>query len=405
MARLIAETAQHRVPVRREHSDKATAPHNLSTIIGLDVKGAFDNVSQDSIIGKLYRELNDNPIRHWIRVFMLNRSIRIKLGRFKSKCLALNKGVPQGSALGPILWNYSISDIRQCTRADCLGISLMAYADDLTIISHGSNNYPFVQRTLNRIDRYLQERGLVISTEKSELMHILGPGRRPKVDSLPSYHINGETITPRDQIKILGVTITDQLLLKTENEDSVARLEKAKKLLRHLSINRLVIGSHEWGTLFEAFLKSLLAHNFTALLAIDSKARDWVDKNINQGVMYALGLPRYMPQNILRLLTNIETCDETVAKQLIKGDTNLESPDSLRKAYATLEEIFQGGSLLNYIDKKANDRTVQTPKPTKEPSRPRDHNVNLRNLTRHYHNPEIRFMVYEARSLKLGSLA
>ena len=273
IARLIAEIAKHRVRVGREHSDKATAPHNLSTIIGLDVKGAFDNVSQVSIIGKLYHELNDNPIRHWIRTFMLNRRIRIKLGKLKSKSVTLNKGVPQGSALGPILWNYSISDIRQSTRADCLGISLMAYADDLTVISHGSNNYPFVQRTLNRIDRYLRERGLEISTEKSELMHILGPGRRPKANTLPSYHINGGTITPRDQIKILGVTITDQLLLKTENEDTVARLDKAIKLLRHLSISRLVTGSQEWSTRFEAFLKSLLAHDFIPLLAIDGKAR------------------------------------------------------------------------------------------------------------------------------------
>jgi len=104
----------------------------------------------------------------------------------------------------------------------------MAYADDLTIISHGSENYPFVQRTLNRIDRYLRERGLEISTEKSELMHVLGPGRRPKIDSLPSYHINGETIAPRDHLRILGVTITNQLLLKTENEDTVTRLGSQK---------------------------------------------------------------------------------------------------------------------------------------------------------------------------------
>jgi len=65
ITKLIAESAQHRVSVMKKYSDKATASHNLSTIIGLDVKGAFDNVSQVSIIGKLYRELDDNPIRHW----------------------------------------------------------------------------------------------------------------------------------------------------------------------------------------------------------------------------------------------------------------------------------------------------------------------------------------------------
>jgi len=119
------------------------------------------------------------------------------------------------------------------------------------------------------------------------------------------------------------------------------------------------MSSLEWSILFEALLKSLLAHNFIPLLAIDSRARDWVDKNINQAVMYALGLPRYMPQSVLRLFTNIETCHETVARQLIKGKTHLESSGSLRHAYAILEGIFRKGSLLSYIDEKANDKTDQ----------------------------------------------
>jgi len=149
----------------------------------------------------------------------------------------------------------------------------MAYADDLTILCNGSKNHPFVQRALNRINRYLKENGLEVSGEKSELMHVLGPGRRPRKEDLPTYRIDDQTIKPKNKIKILGVTITEQLLLDTEEEDMTARLDKARKLLRHLSINRIVMNNLEWNTLFEAYLKSLLIHNFIPLLALDSRAR------------------------------------------------------------------------------------------------------------------------------------
>jgi len=79
-------------------------------------------------------------------------------------------------------------------------------------------------------------------------------------------------------------------LLDTEEEDMTARLDKARKLLRHLSINRIVMNNLEWNTLFEAYLKSLLIHNFIPLLALDSRARGWAGKNIIHSMIYALGV-------------------------------------------------------------------------------------------------------------------
>jgi len=67
--------------------------------MSLDVKGAFDNISQTYIIKKLYRDLSDDPIRHWIRSFMLNRCIRLKYKDLVSAELGIYEGVPQGSVL------------------------------------------------------------------------------------------------------------------------------------------------------------------------------------------------------------------------------------------------------------------------------------------------------------------
>jgi len=208
IAHLIAKIAEHRVGVRHQYGDKATARQNLSTIISLDVKGASDNVSQVYMIKKMYQELPNDPIRHWIRAFILNRSIKLKYRGLVSRELGIYKGVPQGSALGPILWNYAISDLsKELDKHRGQNTSIVAYADDITLLSNGANNHKSTQGLLDQINRYMQLRGLEISPEKCELLHVIGPGRRPKEEELPRYMLANHEIAPREFIKILGVPV------------------------------------------------------------------------------------------------------------------------------------------------------------------------------------------------------
>jgi len=204
---------------------------------------------------------------------------------------------------------------------------------------------------LNQINRYVLLRGLEISAEKYELIHILGPGRRPKTKDLPSYHINGSEITPKDSIKVLEVPIDEHLQLDYGNEEVMGKINQAKKLLRHLKISKLISNTSEWRQLFESFLRSLLIYSYTPMLAIDTKARIWADKNFTYAVAYILGIPRWFPHGLIQLMTNMSNTDESVQEQLIKGGTNINSSLNIRQAYSVLEEIFHLGGLLAYVNK------------------------------------------------------
>jgi len=175
----------------------------------------------------------------------------------------------------------------------------------------------------------------------------------------------------------------------------MGKINQAKKLLRHLKISKLISNTSEWRQLFESFLRSLLIHNFTPMLAIDAKARIWADKNFTYAVAYILGIPRYVPHGLIQLMTNMSSTDESVQEQLIKGGTNINSSRTIRQAYLVLEEIFHLGGLLAYINKHG------------KPSRQLDQLTNKHDNSsppRHHFNPEQELVCRKGVPHKAGNL-
>ena len=177
--RIITSIAKHRQAIRSQFGEYASAKHNQTSLIGLDIAGAFDNVGQDIIIEKLYEEMPNEPIRHWIKEFVINRRIRIQYKKLSSYSMEVNKGLPQGSAPGPLLWNYAIEDIHRKiminTKPIYQNTMILSFADDLTIVAHGIEHSE-TQALLNQIQQYIEGKGLEINADKSEMITITGPG-------------------------------------------------------------------------------------------------------------------------------------------------------------------------------------------------------------------------------------
>ena len=55
----------------------------------------------------------------------------MQLGNFKSECHAISGGIPQGSIMGPLLFNIVINDLKSATSK----FDLVMYADDTTLVS------------------------------------------------------------------------------------------------------------------------------------------------------------------------------------------------------------------------------------------------------------------------------
>ena len=95
----------------------------------MDLSKAFDCLPHDLLLLKLkYYGLSENALK-LMKSYLTNRKQCVKLGSIKSDFEAILKGVPQGSILGPVLFNIFINDIFHFVKS----CSLYNYADDNTV--------------------------------------------------------------------------------------------------------------------------------------------------------------------------------------------------------------------------------------------------------------------------------
>ena len=73
----------------------------------------------------------------WFSSYLSNRSQSVKVIGWFSKYQSVSAGVPQGSILGPILFNLFINDLFQFNFPHC---EIYLYANDTAIISSADSN-------------------------------------------------------------------------------------------------------------------------------------------------------------------------------------------------------------------------------------------------------------------------
>ncbi len=95
----------------------------------MDLSKAFDCIPHDLLLAKLNAYGMDNRSLVYISSYLRNRKQRVKILGQTSDWLYLTKGVPQGSILGPSLFNFFINDFCWIFEHAQLG----NYADDNTL--------------------------------------------------------------------------------------------------------------------------------------------------------------------------------------------------------------------------------------------------------------------------------
>ena len=230
-------------------------------LVLLDLSAAFDTIDHKILLKRLENRYGIRGIAlKWFKSYLTGRTQSVCINGHESEKRPLNYGVPQGSKLGPILFNSYIAPLSELVRKH--GIEDEKFADDEELIMAFSTDTWAEQELsrnkmvacINDIRKFLKENKLCNNEDKTELL-IIGTHQqlaKLKIDSISV----GDTIVKKvPYVRNLGVILDENLTM----EKHVKKICKTGYYhLRNIASIRKNIDKKSTEQLVHAFISSTL---------------------------------------------------------------------------------------------------------------------------------------------------
>lgn len=199
----------------------------IITMISLDIEGAFDSAWWPALRVRLAEVNCPVNIRRIMDSYLRDRKVRVRYAGEESQ-KNTSKGCVQGSIGGPILWNLLLDPLLQQIKQR--GEYCQAFADDVVLIFDGDTGLEVQRRANAALDCVRQwgvKNKLRFAPHKTNAMVMT---RKLKYDT-PLLTMGGIEIGMSREIKILGVTIDDQLTFNSHVRNACAKAINVYKQL------------------------------------------------------------------------------------------------------------------------------------------------------------------------------
>jgi len=195
----------------------------------LDLSKAFDTLNHEILINKLIHYGFSNNELNLMKSYLLNRKHYTSINNHSSSSLISTCGVPQGSVLGPLLYNIYCNDLVSISNNK---LKITQYADDTCIIITSESIKDLEIESKNvclKVQDWFSSNGLTINSLKSNYMVFNRCTHNLQIS------INNLSIKEVESVNYLGIIIHRYFNWNETIEKKVRLLLKLKYLFIVLS--------------------------------------------------------------------------------------------------------------------------------------------------------------------------
>ncbi|UYV66139.1 hypothetical protein LAZ67_4000414 [Cordylochernes scorpioides] len=222
-----------------------------SAVVLLDLSSAYDTVWIDGLIYKLAKVLKCKQTLNLLSSLLSPRKFTVYLNSKSSKEYTIYNGLPQGSVLSPLLYNWYTHDIPQTTSKKFI------YADDTAILAQAKTFEELeiqLNKDLETLHNYFENWSLRLNRAKS--VHCCFHLNNHRAERKLKLFINNSQITHSEHPKYLGIHLDRTLTFKTHLTKLKGKLSSRNNILHKLA------GS-SWGSDANTLRTSALALIFS----------------------------------------------------------------------------------------------------------------------------------------------
>ena len=230
-----------------ENWKKSLDQNKFVGAVFMDLHKAFDCIPHDLLIAKMHAYGFSNESLTFFYSYLKRRKQSVKINNTYSAFQVLLSGVPQGSILGPILFNIFINDLFYSVKNS----ELHNFADDNTISSAEFS----VEKLLETLEResqiatdWFKENHMIVNPDKFQAIIVK---RNSEMNDHYTLNIDGNQVTSEKSVKLLGISIDNKLLF---DEHISSLCKKASNQLNAISRLHRYLGFKEKEVLINSFV-------------------------------------------------------------------------------------------------------------------------------------------------------
>ena len=295
---------------------------------------------RDGLIYKMHSLDLPWKFTRYTRNFLSSRVTTVEVNNRKSKKFLLKEGLPQGSAISPLLFLVFINDIDAKLSKDTLA---SLFADDTSIACSGGDLeeeiMPRMQEEINKITTWADTWKMSINTSKTKTLTI--STSRADTSAVLQLQANGKPIDQVEEYPFLGLVMENELRFTGHVKKIVRKGRQRVNILKSMACKAWGNALETQRTLYIQYVRSCIEYassSNTPWLPPSSIGK--LEKVQNAAMRAIAGLAATCPVEFLHLETNLEPLQMRLEKNdVILWDRYRRLPDEDQRKKMMLKDI------------------------------------------------------------------